>query len=80
MLEKRKHARFATEKPGALIWNSGQTSADCIVVNLSDTGACLRVSNTIGIPDEFYLTVDESSMRLCRVAWRTTHRLGVSYG
>jgi PilZ domain len=79
MLEKRKHERRRTEKTAALLWNSGQTSTDCRVVNVSDTGACIRVLNTMGIPDEVYLTVDEGTMRRCRVAWRTAHRLGVSY-
>jgi hypothetical protein len=79
MLEKRKHTRLRTDTPGALLWNSGQASIGCRVVNVSDTGACLRVANTMGIPDAVYLTIDAGTMRRCRVAWRTAHRLGVSY-
>jgi hypothetical protein len=79
MLEKRRHARARSDAAGALIWNSGQDCIACVVVNVSDTGACLRVASTVGIPEEFHLTVDDGRMQLCRVAWRTTHRLGVSY-
>jgi hypothetical protein len=79
MLEKRKHTRLRTETSGALIWNSGQKSIDCRIVNVSDTGACLRVATTMGIPDVVYLTMDEGTMRRCRAAWRSAHRLGVSY-
>jgi hypothetical protein len=79
MLEKRRHVRFLTVKSGRLIWNAGQSERDCIILDLSDTGACVRTSSTVEIPDEIYLNIETGHSVRCRVAWRTRYRLGLSF-
>ena len=55
-------------------------SPDCLIRNLSDTGACLEF-NTALIPlDEFDLIIQPESLnRRCRVAWRKPQRMGVRF-
>jgi PilZ domain len=79
MLEQRKHVRFLTVKSGRLLWNGGQSDLDAVILNLSDTGASVRVSSTVEIPDEVYFTIESGHTVRCRVAWRTRYRLGLSF-
>ena len=79
MLEQRKHVRFLTVKSGQLIWNAGQSELECVILDLSSTGACVRASSTVQIPDELYLTIETGHTVRCRVAWRTRYRLGLSF-
>ena len=53
---------------------------DCIVRNMSQSGAALEVESHIGIPAEFTLLVKpERVKRKCRVAWRSGTRIGVQF-
>ena len=51
----------------------------CVVRNLSDRGACLKVESPIGIPDTFDLVLDNEPVRSCRVIWRKATELGVEF-
>ena len=59
----------------------GSTAAiDCIIRNMSDTGAELEVENPVGIPDDFTLLIrPEIIKRNCQVVWRTKRRIGVRF-
>jgi len=58
----------------------GVATVDCIVRNLSETGASLEIANPVGVPDEFILLIKpESLKRKCRVAWRSANRIGVQF-
>jgi hypothetical protein len=58
----------------------GGGAIDCIVRNLSETGASLEVISPVGIPDRFTLVVDtEGSKRPCRIVWRKEKRIGVRF-
>jgi hypothetical protein len=64
---------------GACITLKGhETAIDCVVRNLSDGGACLKVASPIGIPDTFDLVLDRV-VRHCRVVWRTAMQIGVTF-
>ena len=56
------------------------TIAICMVRNVSDTGACLVLSEPVGVPIEFDLTIErEKSSRRCRVVWREKNKIGVEF-
>jgi hypothetical protein len=66
-------------KAGTIAFNRAG-AIDCMVRNLSPKGACLEVTNQIGIPDRFELLVDVDHLRQnCRVAWRREKRIGVEF-
>ena len=53
---------------------------DCVVRNLSETGAALEVTSPIGIPEQFRLVQkSDATVRLCRVVWRKEKRIGVTF-
>lgn len=58
----------------------GEGQIDCIVKNVSDTGAGLEVSTPLYIPDQFTLFVPSDDLkRLCQVIWRRGNRIGVAF-
>lgn len=58
----------------------GGGAIDCIVRNLSETGASLEVISPVGIPDRFTLVVDADRSKLpCRIVWRREKRIGVRF-
>ncbi len=77
--EKPRSQRHRTFK-GGIISHAGGASTDCIIRNMSETGACLEVSTPFGIPDNFKLIIKpEILTRSCEVAWRTAQRIGVRF-
>jgi hypothetical protein len=78
--EQRKHIRRRILKAGRIVFNGRFSVIDCIVRNLSDGGACLEVASSVGIPENFDLTIEaDHPDRHCHVAWRSEHRLGVAF-
>jgi hypothetical protein len=67
MAERPRSQRQRTFKGGSISHASG-AAMDCIIRNLSDTGACLEVSSPFGIPDNFKLIIrPEILTRSCEV-------------
>jgi hypothetical protein len=79
MSENRRSARLRTYKGGSIIFGVA-AAIDCIIRNMSDTGATLEVKNPSGVPDEFTLLIKpEFVKRNCQVAWRSANRIGVQF-
>jgi hypothetical protein len=58
---------------------SGST-IDCVVRNISETGAALEVASPVGIPSEFNLLISGNiAKRPCRVVWVRDKRIGVAF-
>jgi PilZ domain len=59
---------------------SGGGVIDCIVRNLSETGAALEVMSPLFIPDRFTLLVPTDQLkRRCHIVWRKAKRIGVAF-
>lgn len=53
---------------------------DCVVRNLSDTGACLEIDSAVIPVNEFNLVIKpEYLTRRCQVAWRRPQKIGVRF-
>ena len=78
MQEKRDIYRKRVLKNAQIILSEKAPKLDCAVRNLSDTGACLQVSTTYGIPANFEVVID-GVRRSCRSIWRTDTKLGVTF-
>lgn len=79
MPETRKTPRLRTFKGGSIIFGVA-AAVDCIIRNMSETGAALEVDSPVGIPDEFTLLIKpEFVKRNCRVVWRSAKRIGVAF-
>jgi hypothetical protein len=78
MAESRKLPRHRVLKAGTIGFGGG--AIDCLVRNLSATGAALEVSNQAGIPERFMLIVPGDGLHLpCHIIWRKAHRIGVAF-
>jgi hypothetical protein len=79
MQEQRAKSRARSLHGGSICFNHS-AAIDCVVKNCSDTGACLEVASPIGIPESFVLTLNkDQTTKPCRVIWRTSRRLGVTF-
>jgi hypothetical protein len=74
---KRGAPRQRVLKPGKIAFNGG--AIDCVVRNISETGAAVEVTSQLGIPGEFNLLIAGSN-RPCQVMWRRENRIGVAFG
>ena len=65
-------------KAGTIVF--GGSGIDCLVRNISDSGANLEVESQIGIPNSFDLVIDtEHSNHHCHVVWRKARRIGIAF-
>ncbi|HYA29920.1 MAG TPA: PilZ domain-containing protein [Acidobacteriota bacterium] len=79
MQERRKLARSRVIKSAKLVVGTSSV-VDCVVHNLTNTGARIEVPNPASLPDNLVLTFDGGrSMRSCRLVWRTVNETGVEF-
>jgi hypothetical protein len=75
---KRVAARRRVLKTGYIIISDKAPKLECTVRNVSDTGASIQVSTTIGIPSIFDVIID-GARRQCRSVWRTDTKIGIAF-
>ena len=79
-MERRHQSRSRTLKSARILLNHHQLVIDCVVHNLSPTGACLKVETTFGIPDCFDVMFDvDKTIRTCRLIWHKDRLIGVEF-
>jgi PilZ domain len=77
--ERRTSQRARVLKTGKIALTDKAPKIECAIRNITDTGACLQISTTFGIPTNFDLFIAGSERRPCQVVWRTDTRLGVMF-
>lgn len=79
VLENHRAAlRQRVLKSGSIEFHGGVI--DCVIRNISETGAALEVASPLGIPETFNLVISgDHSSRPCKVAWRKDKRIGVAF-
>jgi hypothetical protein len=79
--DERVHRRMTVRRCAWLSPTKGEQIQECVVMDESHKGARLAVADPGGIPDNFYiyLTLESSSRRNCRVAWRSDKQVGVEF-
>ena len=79
VIERRSNTRILAFERGSVNFGTA-VRVDCIVRNLSQTGACVELASTAGIPADFKLLIKSGRVaRNCRVAWRTLRNIGVQF-
>ena len=78
MENKRVAARRRVLKTGYIVISDKAPKLECTIRNVSETGAALQVSPTIGIPTSFDAIID-GVRRHCRSVWRTDIKIGVAF-
>jgi len=78
MSEKRSVYRKRLLKTGFIIIGDKAPKIQCALKNVSEAGAALQVSTTVGIPGNFDVVID-GTRRRCRSQWRTDTKIGVRF-
>ena len=79
MIDRRQYSRILTEERARILCNYRSVLA-CIIRDISAGGACLELDPTLMIPQEFDLVPDQGdNAQACRVVWRASDRVGVTF-
>lgn len=78
--ERRKHQRRPVRYP-AWISSGTEIHADCVLADISEGGARIKVKEEVGVPDHFILLFNPQGTpkRPCRVVWRREGHLGLQF-
>jgi hypothetical protein len=77
--ECQNEVRRRVLKGAQIVFKGHEAVINCVVLNLSDRGACLKVETPIGIPEAFDLVLDHAFVGNCRVTWRKATQIGVEF-
>lgn len=78
MNEHRSVPRNRVLRAGTIEFDGG--AINCIVRNLSISGAALDLASPVGIPEHFTLVFPTDGLRTpCHVAWRKEKRIGIEF-
>jgi len=77
MDEHRNAPRDRVLKAGTIGFGGG--AINCMVRNISDTGAMLDVTNAVEVPEQFTLALTDGQHMSCHVVWRREKRIGVAF-
>jgi hypothetical protein len=79
MIEQRAAPRHKVFKHGTLAFRGGG-SVDCMVRNISSSGARIDIANPVGVPKSFTLVIEtDQFMRHCHAVWSNDKRMGVAF-
>jgi uncharacterized small protein (DUF1192 family) len=80
MNERRNASRQKSFLRGTIQFNNRRTVIDCLVRDISATGARLIFSDSVSVPDvvELYIPQKEQTLR-AHVQWRRGEELGVAF-
>ena len=80
MSEHRREARQRVFLKGRIMFNKGASSLDCLVRDLSPTGARLAMSETTTLPEVFDLYVPQKDKTYrATLRWRREDGVGVAF-
>ncbi len=79
--DERVERRSAVRRCGWLTRTKGEQLRECVILDESPKGARVAISAPGEIPDNFYLymSLESTSRRHCRVAWRSVDQIGVEF-
>jgi len=77
-MERRANPRKTVLMSGAIEFAGG--TANCLISNMSISGAALEVTNPSDVPERFSLFFKADGARIpCHVIWRQDERIGVAF-
>ena len=81
MSERRQSTRQKSFLRGSIYFNNRRSAIDCLIRDISATGARLIFSDTVSIPDkvEIYIPQKDETLR-AHVQWRHGDEVGVAFG
>jgi hypothetical protein len=81
MRERRIAPRTRSFLQGRIFFNHRRSSVDCLIRDYSETGAKLKFSEAITVPEAIELFVpNKDVIHRARVQWRSGDEMGVAFG
>jgi hypothetical protein len=78
--DKRRVRRQRVLKEGRIVTLDTQSVVNCVVRDLSATGARLKCGDQVAVPNAFHLQVGhERTMRPARAVWRRGNEIGIVF-
>lgn len=78
--EQRQNIRMKTFLRGRIIFNGGASSMDCLIRDLSASGARLEISESSALPEVFDLYVqNRDATHRATLRWRRDGGVGVTF-
>jgi hypothetical protein len=80
MQDRRQGARDKVLYGGVAAVNEHGSTMDCVVRNISDTGACVEFDTAARLPEEMNLTIARKGRSfLARLIWRQANKVGLAF-
>ena len=82
MARERRRSRRRTLGYGAVVVSfDGALTRECVINDISASGAKLRLDAPKELPEEFVLvlTAQGTAKRRCKIAWRSAQEVGVRF-
>lgn len=80
MTEVRASDRTRAFLRALIEFNSGATKIDCVVKNISATGARVEITAAVSLPNEFNLNIPHRNETLrSQLVWRENNSIGVRF-
>ena len=81
MDNRRSRPRVRSFLQGRIYFNKRNSSLDCLVRDLSEDGARLKVSSSVALPEVIELHLpNKNESHQATLQWRTGDEIGVSFG
>lgn len=79
--DKRRSQRRPLRYPARIVSVDGRETITCVLTDVSQTGARVRIEDDGALPDDFILRLAEgnSPRRVCRLVWRAKSQAGVRF-
>jgi hypothetical protein len=78
--ERRADQRHRVLKGGTLHFNKGYSSLECVIRDLSATGARIQMGETFGVPSRFTMSISGETTRIeASLRWRNSRSIGLSF-
>jgi hypothetical protein len=80
LTERRAHPRRKTRFRATIVFGDERATANCIVQDLSESGARLKIDHAEAIPTDFHLIwVAERAVLEVQAVWRSRGEIGVKF-
>ena len=77
--DRRAAPRKRTLQKGEIGFIDSHAAIECVVLDISETGARLRPTDVKSVPEKFRLRGPDGTKRLCEVVWRDSQKIGVRF-
>lgn len=79
-MQERRSLRRSHVLKGTKLVIGSTSMIDCVVRNVTNAGARIQIANTVDLPNDLGLTLDNGhTVRPCRIAWRSVTETGLQF-